>query len=470
MKKRLIKIWTVALFICLLFSESVLAAANVSDIRFSNSALRTRIVYEAASVPKYDIDYSADGRQVVLTLLDVTASDLPQQFDVNDAAVNNIKLQKTPKGIRTVIDLKRSVRDGIQIEVNSLRNPNRLYIDVIKRFDQKIVQKIQDGLTYTKFLRNNEQGMITAHFLEVDPKYGLAVKPILAQDKILGREPLSTMAARNKVIAAVNSSYFSSSGELLGFTKIDGEIVSTTYIKRGALGITKDESFFTGQVAYSGTVRTKNKTLYLSGINCERGVNGTVVYNKFFGSSTGTNIYGREYAVKNGVVIGIYNNNAPLYDDGVKIVSVHGTSAAALADLKIGDSLIIDDKIDNIWQRAEYAVGVGPLLVQNGNIYLTTRAEQFGPDVAAGRAPRTAAGVTARGTLLLGIVDGRQSHSVGCTLSEMAALMKEFGAVEAVNFDGGGSTEMIINNKIINSPSDGQERRVGAGLGVFASK
>lgn len=453
--------------LCIVFTQAVFASAALQDIRFSNNALRTRVVYEAAVLPKYELSYSSDGRQVKLLLFDVSAAALPEQFAVNDTVVSDVKVQEVPRGVQTTIRLNRSVKDGIRVEVNRLTAPNRLYIDVLKTFEQKSVEKIQAGLTYTKFLRQNGQGALTAHFLEIDPKSGLVVKPMLAQDKIIGRESLSAMAARSKAVAAVNSSYFSASGELLGFTKIDGEIVSTTYLKRGALGITPDETFFTGQVAYSGTVKTKDKTIYLSGVNCERGVDAAVLYNKFFGASTGTNIYGREYVVKNGVVIGIYSHNAPLYD-GEQVISVHGASAAALADVNIGDFMQIDNQVGSLWQNAECAVGVGPLLVRKGRIDLTTRDEQFGADVALGRAPRTAAGITARGTLLLGVVDGRQQHSIGCTLTELAELMREFGAVDAVNFDGGGSSEMIIRNKIINKPSDGRERAIGAGLGVFA--
>ena len=116
------------------------------------------------------------------------------------------------------------------------------------------------------------------------------------------------------------------------------------------------------------------------------------------------------------------------------------------------------------WNAARQILGVGPMLVKDKSVYLTTKTEQFGSDVAAGRAPRTAVGVTADGRVLLVVVDGRQSHSIGCTLLELALLMQELGAVDAVNFDGGGSSEMILKGEIVNSPSDGGERSVGSAL------
>lgn len=88
------------------------------------------------------------------------------------------------------------------------------------------------------------------------------------------------------------------------------------------------------------------------------------------------------------------------------------------------------------------------------------------------RHPRTAAGVSADGrTLYLLVIDGRQpGWSVGTTLSETAAILKEFGADDALNFDGGGSTSFIyrpLNGPALhNRPSDGHWRPVATSLGI----
>jgi len=66
-------------------------------------------------------------------------------------------------------------------------------------------------------------------------------------------------------------------------------------------------------------------------------------------------------------------------------------------------------------------------------------------------------------------VDGRQpERSVGMTIAELAALLAELGAVEAINMDGGGSTTMVVRDKVVNSPSDpAGERAVGDALLVL---
>ena len=68
------------------------------------------------------------------------------------------------------------------------------------------------------------------------------------------------------------------------------------------------------------------------------------------------------------------------------------------------------------------------------------------------------------------VVDGRQQKSIGMTLTEIAILMQELGAEDAMNLDGGGSSEMVVGNEVMNRPSDGRERSVGAVLAVFPKK
>ena len=102
-------------------------------------------------------------------------------------------------------------------------------------------------------------------------------------------------------------------------------------------------------------------------------------------------------------------------------------------------------------------VGGRPRLVRDGRIAPVCRAVE---SAFCGRNPRTAIGVTASGELLLVVVDGRSDRSVGATMPELAALMLELGAVDAMNLDGGGSSTMVVGGRIVNEPSwhDGERR------------
>ena len=84
------------------------------------------------------------------------------------------------------------------------------------------------------------------------------------------------------------------------------------------------------------------------------------------------------------------------------------------------------------------------------------------------RHPRTAVGVTADNVLLLVEVDGRSGLSQGASLDELAAIMKQEGAVNAINLDGGGSSTMVVQGSVVNAPSDGRERPIADGVLVYS--
>ena len=85
---------------------------------------------------------------------------------------------------------------------------------------------------------------------------------------------------------------------------------------------------------------------------------------------------------------------------------------------------------------------------------------------AEARHPRTGVGVSRDGaTLFLLTVDGRAENSGGMTLVELADALRRLGAWQALNFDGGGSTTMVIDGAVVNKPSDATgEREVGNAL------
>ena len=132
-----------------------------------------------------------------------------------------------------------------------------------------------------------------------------------------------------------------------------------------------------------------------------------------------------------------------MLDNDSLVLSGHGVNKDALSRVKRGDRVAIDQTLGSrMADEARLVIGGGPLLVENGQVNVRAREESMAPDIAYGRAPRTGAGVTADGTVLLMVVS-------------------------AVNFDGGGSSEMVLDGKIMNRPSDGGERPVSIGLGLF---
>lgn len=128
------------------------------------------------------------------------------------------------------------------------------------------------------------------------------------------------------------------------------------------------------------------------------------------------------------------------------------------------------------FENCQNIIGYYGQPLKNGQILANGKANEGkagGPptqSIMTGINPRTALGIKSDGTIVMGVIDGRQSSigSVGVTSTELANMYQELGCVDAYMFDGGGSSTLIarIDGKLelINSPSDGSMRRVTNGL------
>ena len=114
--------------------------------------------------------------------------------------------------------------------------------------------------------------------------------------------------------------------------------------------------------------------------------------------------------------------------------------------------------------RAQELLGGGPMLVEKGAVRVTEAEECFQGVGNGARHPRTAAGWTKDGRLLLLVVDGRSKASRGATLAETAQLLLDHGAEEALNLDGGGSTTLWVAGVRVNQPSDAKGERPVASI------
>jgi len=125
-------------------------------------------------------------------------------------------------------------------------------------------------------------------------------------------------------------------------------------------------------------------------------------------------------------------------------------------------------KFDNAtpW-NVQSAIAGGPVLVQNNEVFITVDEEVFFNSKIPGIHPRTAIGITKDNKLIILVVDGRQVSSRGVYLEELAQIMVNLNCVEALNLDGGGSSAMVVNNKLINKPSGSfSEREVMSAIVV----
>ncbi|MEJ7784209.1 MAG: phosphodiester glycosidase family protein [Solirubrobacteraceae bacterium] len=102
----------------------------------------------------------------------------------------------------------------------------------------------------------------------------------------------------------------------------------------------------------------------------------------------------------------------------------------------------------------------GPLLVRDGEVALDSDAEgfsagsgQFDSDITRGRYPRAA--IALAGDRILAVAcDGRADREAGMTLHELAEALRNMGASDALNLDGGGSTSLVCGGRLRNRPRE----------------
>lgn len=132
-----------------------------------------------------------------------------------------------------------------------------------------------------------------------------------------------------------------------------------------------------------------------------------------------------------------------------------------------------------------YALTGGPLLLLDGDDVLDEAQEGWSINASQSpsrqdemhrwvnvRNPRTAIGQREDGTVLIVVIDGRQPNlSIGVTIDELRGVMRALDAQSALNLDGGGSTTLVVNGQLANSPSDGAGARlVGDALLLTSGK
>ncbi len=295
--------------------------------------------------------------------------------------------------------------------------------------------------------------------------------------------------AQENVVAATNADFFSAyKGDQnfsLGIEIKDGELLQSHINSDMAAGFFKDNALSLSYLTLNVSVKAPNEAqttlshinkptdyygallMYTSDFNggispfLPQGITAvTVTEGKV--SAKGISLGGTIPIPENGYILAIDDNMTPFLD----------------INFNIGDAVEISSSADPSLQGIETAFGGGTLLLSNGEKTPITHN-------VSGNNPRTAIGTNADGTVVYMItVDGRQDISRGVSLDALADICLELGCVNAMNFDGGGSTAMVgktlsqnelhfinspsENRKVINAVAITQNAQSGEAVGFFA--
>ena len=337
---------------------------------------------------------------------------------------------------------------------------------------------IAPGVVFTRI--QDPKGPWSIRVVSIELDEASTLEPVLATGKLPGAERTSSIAARYGALAAINGDYFRESGRPVMLFAQDGELAqteltwgvnfavdqseTTPYIGHvdPQLWLTEEDSGFTHplgrfnagppgerQIAgYSALGGRDEKPPYGA---CSARLYPTEPWRP------ASNVIG---TAQTHVVHEVACKSGRMFPQKGRVFSASPATPKATSILSLipGDELEFGWSLG--WPGVIETIGGNPTIVRDGQMVNVDGDTPF-----FWRHPRTGVGYTADGRVLFVTVDGRQRrYSVGMTLRRFAKVFIELGATHALNLDGGGSTTMVVNNQIVNRPSDGRERAVGNAL------
>ena len=321
----------------------------------------------------------------------------------------------------------------------------------------------------------------------------------LANSQVLGKETVRSIAKRRtqrgdrNVVVAVNGG-FGVLGDMRGYGGVlenlhiqDGELITQPTDTDACFGVTESGEFLSTPVQMKANIQIGTHTLEIGCIN-QRRLDGCKVtlYTPRLGESTHTNRRRGKEVILSGLPLPLTPNYVHPYQ--VKTVSNNGNSTIpkdgailwinaqekdpSISQLNPGASGKLTVTLSPPeWNQVRHAVGGRLRLLKNGKInqmlvdkHLENKKRHApgkrSQELNLSHEPRTALGYNAD-TLFLVVADGRQpKYSTGLTLYELASILIELGATEAINLDGGSSSTFVVNDEVVNQPSGRQEREV----------
>jgi exopolysaccharide biosynthesis protein len=348
---------------------------------------------------------------------------------------------------------------------------------------------VREGVEYAQFSRQIKPSeketarTATINALRLDLKKA-RLDVVHALDAAIGVETTSSIARRYGAFAAINAGFFRLdrsifNGEAAGVLMIDHKLLSESFANRIAFFISNrgnQTAIAFAHLEINGSIEIKNKTFRLSGINRQRKDDDIIEFTPEFHRTTLTDNSGLEIIVRNGKIAAISNGKGSslIPENGYVISAGAKMREQLLPVLKIGNKVKLSSGILHkgndfpteesnrttiAFSTAEDIVGGVPQLIKNGKIEITWEREKSSKSFVETRHPRTAIARIKDGRALLVTVDGRSEASAGMSLQELAEMLLEMGATDAMNLDGGGSTTMFLDGKVVNKPSDKEGER-----------
>jgi Phosphodiester glycosidase len=344
-------------------------------------------------------------------------------------------------------------------------------------------QTLMPGVIYSRQVEFTAHGPVVVNLISAPKPTGLyQLKPVLSNNAILGKDRVTAMehdVSSSATVAGVNGDLFASGdGHPTGVLIRSGVLDSAPSGLRSSIGIDADGGLHVDRVSMSGTWKGTGQRRALD-VNEPATTRRTVLYTSAWGPRTPPESDSVEASLSSFPATApnmdlratvsqvVQGGNQPIPPGGAVLVA-RADAQFLSAEAPAGTNLSVTLLLTPQWRNIVDAVGGGPAIVRGGKPVFRS-FEGFTAAQLSTRTPRTAVGQTADGRILLAAVDGKQpGYSTGLTNFELALMMMRLGAVTASALDGGPSTTMAFDGKLLNRPSNrGVERAVAEALLLF---
>src|SRR5574344_1257254 len=352
-----------------------------------------------------------------------------------------------------------SVKQGTDISQNKVEEQTRSLTEEKQRWETMLKQRyrngailtVADGVKHIRMVKYINSRPVRINVVEVNTKINpnIEISPQLASTNLKHRASIRSIANSNNSIVAINGTYFKpQTGVPLGTLMIDRKVYTGPIYNRVAMGIGKNE-FKMAKLQFNSTLKAGRENIKIDNINQPRMLATYVLlYTNDWGQASPTPPkYGVNIAIKDNKITTISYGSTAIPKDGYVISG----PKAKLEPFFFAKIIELDIKMLPQWENIDHIISCGPYLVKDGAVFIDVNAQKLG--AITGKNPRTAIGYTSENEFIMVTVDGREQSSVGMTLGELARMMKNFGCVNAMNLDGGGSSVMYVNGHVVNNPA-----------------
>lgn len=296
---------------------------------------------------------------------------------------------------------------------------------------------------------------VNVSIIKLDKNSNCKLKLTFGNGKITNLRRVLQFSQEENAMAALNASYFKQdTGNPVGLCICEGKMYTGPLFNRCVFGIDKNQKCFIDNVNLQGLLKFTRGNVRISSINqpivCS---NGAYLYNYQWGNMTPAKEDCYHLAIVDNRITEVSTVPISIPQDGYAIV----IPQVCLKEIPVEGNLVKYSYTlsPRRFCKVEYAFAAGPWLVKNGQKYVDYEEQKFSKFFTMAKTARSAIGITKDGDILLVAADGKQKGvSEGVSLYEMADIMMSLGAVDAMNLDGGSSTQMVYQGRLINIPTN----------------